>query len=274
MRNLLVSEWRRFRTPALLGAAVHALVLGVLAIADELFLPSQSNLLLAGLAYALGGLLLGLYQIASYRRSDLWMFLLHRPLAPRSIFAALAGAAAAVLALAVAVPLALAAGLCALGDVGVDPRHFLLAPYAWLCALAFYLGGCVMALTPWRGAFLVGTLAVVGLAPRASWRRRVRAARPGGALAGLARGGQLARRSLLHAEGQTGDRGRRCAGALRAVPGPVVRPALRLLGERRLRRGGMAELFGPLLETTTSRPAAIRGPVTSSRTRHCRTGLR
>ena len=94
MGSLFASELRRFRGPALVAAAVHFLVLGVVAAGDELFHPSPSRLAVAAMAYALAGLLLGFYQVGSYRRGQLWTFLVHRPLAPQRIFFAFAAAAA------------------------------------------------------------------------------------------------------------------------------------------------------------------------------------
>lgn len=158
--SILASEMRRFRLPALAAALLHALPLLAFAVGGDLFQPSEGRLALAALAYAFAGLVLGVWQIVSYRRGDLWTFLLHRPLSARRIFLELAGAAALLLGLAVFLPLLLATGVAALGPLGVDPRHFALAPYAWLLALGCYLAGALLALTPWRGAPLTAALAL------------------------------------------------------------------------------------------------------------------
>lgn len=161
MRSIFAGELRRFRLPALAAALLHTLPLLTFAVGGDLFLPSEGRLAVAALAYAFAGLTLGGWQIVTYRRGDLWAFLLHRPVPVGRIFLALTGAGALLLGLAVFLPLLLATGLSALGPLGVDPRHFALAPYAWLLALASYLAGVFLALTPWRGAFLTAALALV-----------------------------------------------------------------------------------------------------------------
>jgi hypothetical protein len=164
MRSILLSELRRYRAAILAATAVHLLLLGLAAMSDPFFLVSPTTPSLAGLAYAASGLLLGFHQIAAYRREH-WLFLIHRPLAPNRIALALLLAAGLALAIAVLLPLALVTALQAFGSTGVDPRHFLLGPYAWGLAVAFHLAGMVIALKPWRGAWLAASPALLALVP-------------------------------------------------------------------------------------------------------------
>jgi|CXWL01.1.fsa_nt_gi hypothetical protein len=144
MSGLVVSELARLRSIALVVAVAHLLALG--ASLDQLVGPG-SWLGGAGLAaWVLGGLALGLVQVGVWRRGDLWIQLLHRPLAPGRILISLLTAGALVLLVAVALPLLLALGLLAAIDPqGVDPQQFLLPPYALGAALASYLLGCLVA---------------------------------------------------------------------------------------------------------------------------------
>jgi hypothetical protein len=171
MGPLLNSELRRFRGLALVLATVHLAVLTAVATSTDFFLPSAFALGVGAVAYSFTGLALGLYQIGSWRRGDLWIHLLHRPLAPGRIFLALVTAAALLLVAVVAMPLVAVTALIAVLDPqGVDPRHFQLAAFAAGCAVAFYLLGCLQVLTP-RGrrtvALATVTLGALFLAPAA-----------------------------------------------------------------------------------------------------------
>ena len=175
MLHLFRAECRRFRLWALCAGLLHA---GVLLFFDRLVDPLQQPAmiyqLVAGI-YGVTGALLGLFQAGSYARINQWITLLHRPLAPRAILAAIAGAGITTLALAVAVPIMVM--LAAHGAIGarfVDLRHVLLVPAGLLIAVIGYLAGCYAILAPRR----YGWLALIpALLPTTS------AAAGGGALA-------------------------------------------------------------------------------------------
>jgi hypothetical protein len=143
---LLKAELLRFRGWTLGMAAAHLLVLGFLV---RMVDPAQQPLLVHrvfGVGYAVLGLLLGLYQMGSYRRPNVWLNLLHRPLSTRRIALELMAAAALALAVAVAVPMLLAAfWQDTMTPRVVDLRHWLLALSAWQIAVVGYLVGvCAM----------------------------------------------------------------------------------------------------------------------------------
>jgi hypothetical protein len=125
MRDLFLSEWRRFRGLALLVAGLHALALAFLSRVTFLLQRGADDHLAMLLLYLLLGLALAAVQVGSYRRPSQWLWLVHRPLPPARIFAALALAALALLALAVLLPLA---GFVLLTDLAttqvVDARHY------------------------------------------------------------------------------------------------------------------------------------------------------
>jgi hypothetical protein len=155
MGHLLRSELVRFRLPAAAFAAVHLVILGYLA-AGDLFAPSLPRIAVGLVVYALAGLILGLYQMASHGRPNRWVYLLHRPLAPGRIHLALAGAGAVVILVAVTVPQLLVTAAVALSPAQpVDLRHLLLVAFVFVTVYVFYLAGTFIALSPTRGAWLV-----------------------------------------------------------------------------------------------------------------------
>ncbi|MFZ5636250.1 MAG: hypothetical protein ACOY82_06640 [Pseudomonadota bacterium] len=140
------AELLRFRGWTFGMAVAHLLVLGFLV---RMVDPAQQPLLVHrvfGVGYAVLGLLLGLYQMGSYRRPSVWLNLLHRPMSSRRIALELMAAGGLSLAVAVAVPMLLAAlWQETMTPRVVDLRHWLLALSAWQIAVVGYLVGvCAM----------------------------------------------------------------------------------------------------------------------------------
>jgi hypothetical protein len=148
MWDLIKAEWLRFRGWAMALAILHLAVLGFLSrLMDLAQQPLLVFRLFAGV-YALAGLLLGLYQMGTYRRPSSWLNLLHRPLPHWQVATALLGASAALLSLAVLLPLLVIAGWQDVLSTRVfDMRHWLLPLSAWLIAFFSYLIGsyCMLA---------------------------------------------------------------------------------------------------------------------------------
>lgn len=147
MKDLFKAELLRFRLWAIAALVVHLMVLAFLARLVDL---AQQPLLVYrvfGGVYAIAGLLLGMYQMGSYRKPGAWLNLLHRPLAPRRIATALLGAGALSLAFAVAVPiLVIALYQATMTARVVDVRHWLIPLAAVLITLCCYLAGVVAVL--------------------------------------------------------------------------------------------------------------------------------
>jgi hypothetical protein len=164
MRELFLAELARFRGWALAALVVHAAVLGLLSRQLDLAQQSITFYTLVGAVYALAGLLLGLYQIGSYRRPSTWLYLLHRPVAPWRIALALAGACAVVLAVAIGVPIALTvAGQALLTARVVDLRHCGLPVAGAMIAMCGYLAGAYLLLASRRHAVLASVVLLVVL---------------------------------------------------------------------------------------------------------------
>ncbi|WCE06187.1 hypothetical protein [Pseudoxanthomonas sp. JBR18] len=161
MWSLFKVECLRFRTWALIAAAVHLCALGfgtrMLDLAQQT-LPIYRGI---GAVYALAGVLLGLHQIGGYRRGSHWVTLLHRPVPAGRIALTLCAAAGVVLLVAIMLPtLLLAAWQQGTTARVVDHRHWLLPGSAWLVAVAGYLAGAFWALRGMRLALAAAALLV------------------------------------------------------------------------------------------------------------------
>jgi hypothetical protein len=151
MFELYKAEFHRFARWALGLGLLHA---AVLFLVDRTF-PSVRDdgeiAIVAGFGYGLAGAIFGFYQAASYARWNHWIALLHRPLAPWRVMAAVAGASATVLFAAVLLPLLVftAALTLQVGRV-IDARHWETALAGGLIALVGFGVGSYLALAPRR----------------------------------------------------------------------------------------------------------------------------
>jgi hypothetical protein len=151
MREIYLAELRRFSLWARVFALLH---LAALAFCLRLIDPLQQKEIfyqLIGCAYGVVGLLFGLYQMGSYRRPNLWLQLLHRPVPAQHIGLALILAAATLLLLVVALPLLLAVlGQDWLTGRVVDLRHYLLPLAVLLIVVCCHLAAAYAMLAPRR----------------------------------------------------------------------------------------------------------------------------
>jgi len=146
MFELFKAELLRFRAWALLLALAHLAGLGfLLRIVDPMQQPLSVHWAF-GAGYALIGILLGLYQMGTYRKPNVWLNLLHRPLPPKRIAVALMSAAVAVLLAVIALPMfAAALWQDTMTARVVDLRHWLL-PFAGLqiASIGYLIGAYAM----------------------------------------------------------------------------------------------------------------------------------
>ena len=142
MIDLFMGELLRFRLWAVVAAAINLAVLGFMTRMVDM---AQQPLLvyqIFGMVYAVAGILLGMYQMGTYRKPNQWLNLLHRPLHRLRIAGALTGAGALLLLLAVALPIAAVATYQeTITARVVDLRHWMLPLAAWLIAVSGYLAG-------------------------------------------------------------------------------------------------------------------------------------
>ncbi|HYJ83485.1 MAG TPA: hypothetical protein VEW26_11680 [Allosphingosinicella sp.] len=151
MIELYKAEGRRFGRWAFGLAVLHLAVLFFLDRASPGIRDSADAAKLAGFGYGLGGAIFGFYQSASYARLNHWIALLHRPLAPWRIMAAIAGAGATLLLAAVLIPLlGFTAEISLQAGRVVDARHWLLALAGGVMGLVGFGIGSYLALAPRR----------------------------------------------------------------------------------------------------------------------------
>ncbi len=142
MKDLIRSEWRRFRRLALIVALAHGLSLLLMSRAMDVLQLGYEDQGMFVVVYMLLGLTLALLQVGSYRQTSRWLWLIHRPLPPSRIFGALALSAVAQLAVAVFAPLFLfVAGTDALTTHVVDARHYVSIFHALAFAVMAWLAG-------------------------------------------------------------------------------------------------------------------------------------
>lgn len=155
MPELMWAEMRRYRGWAL-GLAL--LNFGGLAYLNQLTDMAQPNiglLVMIGTVYVVAGQLLGGWQMWGYSRPNVWLNLLHRPLAPRRVMLSLAGAAALLLAAVVMLPVALVLPVISLSGRLIESWQLGLALQAWLLAMTGYLSAALAVLASGRWAILM-----------------------------------------------------------------------------------------------------------------------
>ena len=142
MIDLFKGVLLRFRLWAAVAAILNLVVLGFLSRMVDMAQQPIFVYQVFAAVYAVAGILLGLYQMGTYRKPNQWLSLLHRPLHRLRIAAALGGASAVLLFAAVAIPVVL---VCIYQDTMtarvVDLRHWLLPLAGWLIAVSGYLAG-------------------------------------------------------------------------------------------------------------------------------------
>ncbi len=168
MIELYKAEVRRFARWALGLGVLHGAVLFFLDRTSAGLRESADVVKLAGFGYGLAGAIFGFYQSANYARANHWIALLHRPLAPSRIMAAISGAGATMLFVAVLIPLlGFTAGLSLQVGRVVDARHWALAVAGALMGLIGFGIGSYLALAPrrygWTALVVVGLLIVNSL---------------------------------------------------------------------------------------------------------------
>lgn len=163
MKQLFLCEWRRFARGAAIVATLNFGALLLLGrVSDPLRWSDQDQLALLVFAMCLGAGLAAL-QVGAYRRPSQWVWLIHRPVEPRLIFAALSLSALAVLATTIAAPALLWLATTDLATPRVvDCRDYVSA----LHLLAFsFMAWCIAALSllarsKWVAAVVVLPLAI------------------------------------------------------------------------------------------------------------------
>lgn len=156
MKDLLLSEWRRFRRVTLIITLAHVLALVFLSRITHLLQRGFDDHTLMLVVYMLFGLTLALVQVGSYRKPSQWLWLIHRPLPPRQIFAALALSALLMLGIAIFLPLTvfvLATDL--FSTQVVDSRHYIGLVHVLAFTMMAWLAGAHASVSRSRATVVV-----------------------------------------------------------------------------------------------------------------------
>lgn len=156
MKDLYLSEIRRFRNAALIYAAVHLIL--QLFINRIMDVPQQRwerhMVMLA--PYFVSGLGFALYQFGSYRQPSRWLWLLHRPLPRAAIFGAIALASVTLILCAVGLPaLLVLGGTDWFSERSVDARHYLMVLHVALITMIAWLAGTIVVLNRSKSAIVI-----------------------------------------------------------------------------------------------------------------------
>jgi len=163
MGDYFKAELLRFRAWAIALCLLHLAVLGFLTRIVDLAQQPKFVYQVFAAVYALMGLLLGAYQMGSYRKPNTWLNLLHRPVTGPRIAGGLILASAALLAFAVLLPMLVVAGWQEGMTARVlDTRHLWLAFSGWLVSVCGYLAGAYALLANRRYA-VAGFIFLAGL---------------------------------------------------------------------------------------------------------------
>ncbi|HEX7030384.1 MAG TPA: hypothetical protein VF254_07290 [Gammaproteobacteria bacterium] len=156
MKDLFFSELRRFRWLALVAFTANFLLLLFLHRVSNLLQQSWLDALPMLFIYLAAGLALAIAQVGSYRKPSQWAWLIHRPLSPARIFAALALSSLALLAFVIFLPmLLLLLGTDFLTARVVDLRHYLLIVHVLAFALMAWMAGAHACVSRSRMAIVV-----------------------------------------------------------------------------------------------------------------------
>jgi hypothetical protein len=142
MNDLLRSEWRRFRRLSLIVALFHGVALLLMSRAFDVPQMGYEDQAAMLAVYMLLGLVLAVLQVGSYRQTSRWLWLIHRPLPPSQIFAALAFSALAQLSVAILAPLVVfLVATHAFTNQVVDSRHYVALVVVLAFAMMAWLAG-------------------------------------------------------------------------------------------------------------------------------------
>ncbi len=155
MRNLFKMEFLRHRDLAFGFGLLHLLVLYYLLSLDLSFLLKpvlpmwMLGMIVLTAAFAI-------YQMSLHRRTNDWLYLLHRPLHTKRIFLALALAGLLLAAIMVLLPAALMLIVMDIdGLYGIEARHYQVLPYVSALILTTYFCGCFAVFSASRLKFFV-----------------------------------------------------------------------------------------------------------------------
>jgi hypothetical protein len=161
MYNMFKTEFLKYRNRALIGMVVHLGLLAFMMIATvNLNARPTYNLWLVACIAA--SALFGILQMNAHKKTNQWIYLIQRPLAPWKIGSSLLAAGCLHIIIALVLPFVLYQGVRSLGEASfIELRHFTQLQQVVPAMLVFYVYACFSALYPHGLKFLGFTMAMV-----------------------------------------------------------------------------------------------------------------
>ena len=169
MFELYKSEWLRLRKGALIALLSF---ITIYFMAPKLgfweILHRNMGILITGGAIVLS-LSFGILHGILWRKKNFWVFLIHRPLAPKRIYLSLLGAGVTVILSSVLLSLLVTTvAYDVFTDKVVDTRHYLYMLYVTLLSIACYMLGNLTVLHRSKFVILIAYSMAINLFPRAT----------------------------------------------------------------------------------------------------------
>lgn len=156
MFELARSEFIRYQKWAFAVAVLLLAVFGFVSKIKPLLENSDAQSALVNLSFFGASLLFGVLQMALYKRTNHWTYLIHRPISPAKIYFALCGAGVLLLFIAFGLPWLIAMlGLDIFTETLVETRHYLHVAFLLFNAILVFLIGNLIVLN--------ASYAIVGL---------------------------------------------------------------------------------------------------------------
>ena len=160
MFELGKSEFIRYQKWAILIVIVLLGALGFISKIKPLLQADQGQSALVNMLFLGACIIFGLLQMALYKRSNQWTYLIHRPISPAKIYFALCGAGVLLIVIALGLPWLIAMfGLDMFTHTVVESRHYLHIVFLLLTCIMCYLIGNLVVLNASFG--IAGMLVMV-----------------------------------------------------------------------------------------------------------------
>jgi hypothetical protein len=168
MFELGKSEFFRYQKWAILIVIVLLGALGFISKIKPLLQADQGQSALVNMLFLGACIIFGLLQMALYKRSNQWTYLIHRPISPAKIYFALCGAGVLLIVIALGLPWLIAMfGLDMFTHTVVESRHYLHIVFLLLTCIMCYLIGNLVVLNASFGIASMLVMVIIVLAPTA-----------------------------------------------------------------------------------------------------------
>jgi hypothetical protein len=166
MFELGKSEYIRYQKWAVLIALILLAAFGFISKMKPLLEASNAQSAIVNLAFLSGSFLFGVLQMALYKRTNHWTYLIHRPISPSKIYLGLCGAGLTLISIALGLPWLLSMlSLDIFTPTVVESRHYLHVVFLLLTCFVAYLVGSLVVLNASYGAITLIMMLALAITP-------------------------------------------------------------------------------------------------------------